>query len=396
MVLSNSQTLKSEKTIALPEPHQLPEAARTATVLPGLSERALMSIGQCCNNGCKLTFDENKVKVKHEGKIVQTGDKNHVNKLCYFQTPMKHNLNLIVPKTNAEKLTKFMHGTVGSPTMQTFLTTINKGNFATWPQLNSRNTKKYIRAPTPTILGHLDYQRKNKLSTQTIPQSLQDQILDATPKEQPSMKTNDVYVSMCEPENRTHTDQTGKFPTKSIRGYNYIMITYVYDTNSIIYKPIKTKSAEELQQTYDETYACLTSRGHKPQFHRIDNETSHATKTLLEQTFGVTVEIVPPHSHRRNAAERAIRIAKNHLIAMLSATHENFPLHLWCQLTPQAQLTLNLLRQYRIHPHLSAHHSLDGSFDFSRTPLAPPGIKVIACNSVDTRQSWGAHGKSGH
>ena len=171
------------------------------------------------------------------------------------------------------------------------------------------------------------------------------------------------------------------------------MIMCVCDTNSIIYKPTKTKSAEELQKTYDETCACLTSRGYKPQFHHIDIEMSHATKTLLEQTFGVTVEIVPPHSRRHNAAERAIRIAKNHLIALLSAAHENFPLCPWCQLMPQAQLTLNLLGQSLIHPHLSAHHSLHGSFDFSRTPLAPPGIKVIACNSIDARKSWGVHGK---
>ena len=32
-------------------------------------------------------------------------------------------------------------------------------------------------------------------------------------------------------------------------------------------------------------------------------------------------------------------------------------------------------------------------FDFTRTPLAPPGIKVIAHNSIETRDSWGPHGK---
>ena len=140
-----------------------------------------------------------------------------------------------------------MHGTAGLAIMQTFLSVINKENFATWPQLNSRNTKKHIRTPTPTTLGHLARQRKNKLSTQTTPQSLQDLSLDATPKEKPFIKTNDAYISTCEPKNRIHTDLTGKIPTKSTRGYNYIMITCVHDTNSITYKLLKSKSAEELQ-----------------------------------------------------------------------------------------------------------------------------------------------------
>ena len=113
--------------------------------------------------------------------------------------------------------------------------------------------QKNLRAPTPTILGHLDHQRKNKLSSQKMPQSQQETSLDSEPKEKSVPKTNDVCMSTCEPENRIHTDQTGKFPTTSMQGNNYTMITYVYDTNSMTCKLMKSKMAEELQQTYDET-----------------------------------------------------------------------------------------------------------------------------------------------
>ena len=105
---------------------------------------------------------------------------------------------------------------------------------------------------------------------------------------------------------------------------------------------------------------------------------------------------MPPYCHCRNAAERAIRTAKNHLIPILSAAHVDFPLYLWCLLLQQADITPNLLRTSRIHPHLSAHHSLCGAFDFRKTPLAPPGIKVIAFNNVSTRESWAVHGKLGY
>ena len=65
-----------------------------------------------------------------------------------------------------------------------------------------------------------------------------------------------------------------------------------------------------------------------PKLHRLVNEISKETQELLE-TLESTVEIVPPRSHCNNAAERAIRTAKNHLIAILSDTYENFPLCLW-------------------------------------------------------------------
>ena len=102
VVLPNSQTLRSEKTAMLPEPHQLPEEARTATVLPNLSEGSLTSIGQHCDHGHQVSFDKNKVKVKHKGELVQQGERNHIKKLWHFHPPTNHHLNYIVPKTNAE------------------------------------------------------------------------------------------------------------------------------------------------------------------------------------------------------------------------------------------------------------------------------------------------------
>ena len=73
--------------------------------------------------------------------------------------------------------------------------------------------------------------------------------------------------------------------------------------------------------------------------------------------------------------------------------HDNFPIYLWCQLIPQAEITLNLLYQSRIYPHLSAYHLFLGSFDYTKTPLAPLEAKVIAFNNINTRESWSPHGK---
>ena len=86
---------------------------------------------------------------------------------------------------------------------------------------------------------------------------------------------------------------------------------------------------------------------------------------------------MPPHSHRRNLAERAIQTWKNHFKAGLASTNPHFPLTKWDRLIPQANITLNLLRTSRVNPALSAYAYVFGNFNFMATPLAPPGTKVV-------------------
>ena len=79
----------------------------------------------------------------------------------------------------------------------------------------------------------------------------------------------------------------------------------------------------------------------------------------------VTFELVPPHQHRRNAAERAIRTYKNHVLAGLATCDLAFLISKWDRILPQATLTLNLLRSSRVNPELSAHTYIFGNFDFN-------------------------------
>ena len=102
-----------------------------------------------------------------------------------------------------------------------------------------------------------------------------------------------------------------------------------------------------------------------------------------------------PHQHRVNAAERAIQTFKNHFIAGLCTVDPNFPLQLWCDLLPQAQLTLNILRQSRINPRLSAHAQLEGTYDFNKVPLVPPGTKAMIFQPPKVRKTWAPHAKEG-
>jgi hypothetical protein len=63
----------------------------------------------------------------------------------------------------------------------------------------------------------------------------------------------------------------------------------------------------------------------------------------------------------------------------------------WCQLTPQSDTTLNMMRSCCLNPLLSAHKAVDGSFSFNATPLAPLGTKVLVHLKPTQRKSCGYH-----
>ena len=83
-------------------------------------------------------------------------------------------------------------------------------------------------------------------------------------------------------------------------------------------------------------------------------------------------QFVEVDNHRANTAEQTIQTFKSHFVAGLCTVDPNFPLQLWDELLPQAELTLNLLRTSRTDPTMSAHEVLEGLYDFNKTPIAPP------------------------
>jgi hypothetical protein len=64
------------------------------------------------------------------------------------------------------------------------------------------------------------------------------------------------------------------------------------------------------------------------------NNSLSAALTIFFIANDVAYQLVPPHCHRRNAAERAIRTFKEHFVAGLSSVYPTFPLHLWERLLP--------------------------------------------------------------
>ena len=86
----------------------------------------------------------------------------------------------------------------------------------------------------------------------------------------------------------------------------------------------------------------------------LNNEASAEYKRAIKEKWNANYQLVPPNTHRSNAAERAIHTFKAHFISKLAGVAPDFPWNLWDLLLPQTELTLNLVRQETLDPSRSS------------------------------------------
>ena len=126
----------------------------------------------------------------------------------------------------------------------------------------------------------------------------------------------------------------------------------------------------------------------------MDNECSSDLKEAMKK-YEIDLQLAPPHVHRQNSEERSIRTYKNHFISGFLKKDPDFPIIEWDRLLSQCTITFNLLRNSRLNPALSAYAYLFGPYDFNKSPMAPPGTRVILHDKPGNRTSWGHHDTPG-
>ena len=91
------------------------------------------------------------------------------------------------------------------------------------------------------------------------------------------------------------------------------MVAYDYDSDTIHAKPMKNCSGPELLKGYTTIHNLLYEHGLAPEIHYLDNECPKVLQKCMTEK-DERFQLVPPHLHRRNLAERAIQTFKNHFI----------------------------------------------------------------------------------
>jgi len=197
------------------------------------------------------------------------------------------------------------------------------GHLVTFPTLTSTQVRKYCPDSIATCMGHLDQVRSNQHSTKKL-----------------TSQGHDLYVSMVNTmespstlhrQGTIYSDITGKFIVQSSQGNNYILVIFDGDSNYIFAEPLPSRTGNQILKAYTKIQTLLEQRGITTNLHILDNEASDMLKSYMTSNK-IKYQLVPPHQHRANAAERAIRTFKSHFISTLSTCDPSFPLHLWDRL----------------------------------------------------------------
>jgi hypothetical protein len=191
---------------------------------------------------------------------------------------------------------------------------------------------------------------------------------------------------------QVYTDLTGAFPTRSSRGNNGLIICYSFYANYIRPIAMRSKSGAEWVIAFGVIFEKMMAKGFKPKLQTMDKEVSADLKNYFTEKE-MSYHLIPPHCHRTNAAETAIRTFKEHFKAGLATVNPEFPAHLWDRVLPQAEITLSLLHSSRLHPQLSAAAHYHVLIDYNKTAFGPSGCHIIAHDKPPQRRTWAAHGQ---
>lgn len=137
---------------------------------------------------------------------------------------------------------------------------IDNNQFATWPGLTSSIVHQHLPKSPATDKGHLKWLRQNIWSTKPNRTKREEEITTMISQH------NDIYPKWeyFQEENKTnffcfaaiadmiegtiYTNNTGKFPVRSIENVIYIFLLYNFNSNAILVKTLKTLDTKHSSQ----------------------------------------------------------------------------------------------------------------------------------------------------
>ena len=383
-------------------------------------KQSLISLAEYTNNGCKIILEKDGMTIENkDGKIIMRNKKDENNRAWNVAfKEINRKTQAIIEKLPTNETTtfkakyalkttdnatfiKFVHASLGSPAYNTFLRAI-RNNWIQIPHLTLKMAIKNNPNSQAEALGHMDLTRKNINSTKKRIRQISKEKIEDIEEEHDEYEDDQMLTKVYDLNNKNdieilstyHADATGKFPIVSAEGNSYILVAVFRGYIKLEF--LKNKTAQEHTAAHDAILKFFTTKGFIIQRIRIDNETSQELENNLRNK-NIQIEYVEPGNHRQLKAERAIRDAKNHLIAMLCTTDTKFPLKLWDKLQVMFEITINTLRSSKINKNISAYEEIHGqAYNFRSNPIYPAGTLVLVHNKPHLRESFAPHASPGY
>jgi len=200
----------------------------TQSHCPGPLEQATSLHWTICNAGCQVAFTATTVNISYANNIILQGT--HMPHTWLWELdllhpiwPPTHQCQLAIGTDTVADLVAFAHAALFSPTLSTL-------QEALWchhlPEFARLTLVHLCHLPPKSLAmhqGHLDQSWQNQSSTKCT-DDVTDDHFPPTPVD--GHKTHACFAAIIEPLGQIYTNQTGKFPTPSSAGNNYIMVLF--------------------------------------------------------------------------------------------------------------------------------------------------------------------------
>ena len=240
VLLPNNTSISTRHSVLFPFP-SYPSPLVAHVFDDATLSTSSISISAFCNAGCVAKFDQISCVIAFNTTVILQGTKAFNDKLWHVTLPLSTMLSpqpklpslpAALPSLHAATLLSsdkayvlFAHASLGSPTITTFLSAVQKGYLIHWPRLTVTLINAHIPHTTATALGHLNQRRQGINSTKSL-----FPLPDTDDDDLPSIPTSPkdvrrVYVKIIRLPNTVSSDLTGRFPTPSDTGNQYILIS---------------------------------------------------------------------------------------------------------------------------------------------------------------------------
>jgi hypothetical protein len=196
-------------------------------------------------------------------------------------------------------LVRFYHAAAGFPTKPTWIKAIKNNQYASWPGLTADVVARHYPDSKETPKGHGRKAPSSQRSTKTTTLALDDSDdvfgINNIEAPRPIKKERIVFYLDVNDEaaQKIYTDQPGRFPKKSSRGNQYIMVLTEVDSDAILVEPMKNRTTGEIIRAYQVLIDRFNSAYIFPK-HILDNECSTELKAVIKNNK-MTFRLVPPH-----------------------------------------------------------------------------------------------------
>jgi hypothetical protein len=222
--LPNGDTMESSHTAELEIP-ELNAAASKAHVFPWIANHSLLSVGQLCNKGYIVTFQNAWVTVCNSHKFqILSGPQDldtglwRINLRRDNQQIHQPVANNMYELRNTGALVHYLYKALFSPTKSALLQAVKNGHLISWPGLTEDAIHTHLKLTPATAMGHTNRRRRNIRSTSKAP------IADVPPADtELGTKTHLVYAVLVD-QGQLYTDLTGKFPVRSSKRNSYVIV----------------------------------------------------------------------------------------------------------------------------------------------------------------------------